>query len=182
MIVLTCLNSSPVMVYAGQELGERGMDSEGFSGTDGRTTIFDYWSLTTLQHGYYNRRKMKREERELLQDYSRLLSLANQEDALREGCFYDLMYVNPQLSERQFAFLRKYDRQLMLVIANFDECGRECPVVLPRHAFDYLQLPEGEYKAIDLLSANTRQLTLSPDTPVNVILPANGGIIYKMIT
>ena len=181
MLVLTCLNSSPVMVYAGQELGERGMDREGFSGTDGRTTIFDYWALSTLQHGYYNRRKMKREERELLQDYSKLLSLANQEDALREGCFYDLMYVNPQISDRQFAFLRKYDRQLMLIVANFDESVRECPVVLPRHAFDYLQLAEGEFKATDLLSGQSRQLALSPDIPVSITLPANGGVIFKIL-
>ena len=33
------------VIYCGQELGERGMDEEGFSGRDGRTMIFDYWSL-----------------------------------------------------------------------------------------------------------------------------------------
>ena len=35
---------NPFMLYSGQEFGEKGMDKEGFSGTDGRTTIFDYWS------------------------------------------------------------------------------------------------------------------------------------------
>ena len=34
------------MIYAGQELGEKAEDAEGFSGHDGRTTIFDYWSIT----------------------------------------------------------------------------------------------------------------------------------------
>ena len=41
MIVAATLGTNPVMVYAGQELGEKGMDAEGFSGMDGRTTIFD---------------------------------------------------------------------------------------------------------------------------------------------
>ena len=42
LVVSACMNTNPMMVYFGQELGERGMDCEGFSGQDGRTTIFDY--------------------------------------------------------------------------------------------------------------------------------------------
>jgi hypothetical protein len=37
------------MLYAGQEFGERGMDVEGFSRLDGRTSIYDYWSVDTLR-------------------------------------------------------------------------------------------------------------------------------------
>jgi len=29
MVVTACVNSNPVMIYAGQELSERGMDEEG---------------------------------------------------------------------------------------------------------------------------------------------------------
>ena len=43
---------NPFMLYSGQEFGEKGMDKEGFSGRDGRTTIFDYWSPETLAHAY----------------------------------------------------------------------------------------------------------------------------------
>ncbi|HEY6913943.1 MAG TPA: alpha-amylase family protein, partial [Paludibacter sp.] len=49
MIVAATLTQAPVMIYAGQELGELGMDNEGFSGMDGRTTIFDYWGVKSLQ-------------------------------------------------------------------------------------------------------------------------------------
>ena len=45
LIVSACMNTNPMMIYFGQEFGELGMDSEGFSGRDGRTTIFDYWSV-----------------------------------------------------------------------------------------------------------------------------------------
>ena len=41
LIVSTTIDTQPFMLYAGQELGERGMDKEGYSGVDGRTTIFD---------------------------------------------------------------------------------------------------------------------------------------------
>ena len=40
-IVSATTGTEPFMLYAGQELGERGMDKEGYSGVDGRTTIFD---------------------------------------------------------------------------------------------------------------------------------------------
>ena len=44
-----------MMIYFGQEFGEPGMDSEGFSGRDGRTTIFDYWSIAvSYTHLIYN--------------------------------------------------------------------------------------------------------------------------------
>ena len=49
MIVAATLTQGPVMVYCGQELGELGMDNEGFSGLDGRTTIFDYWGVKSIQ-------------------------------------------------------------------------------------------------------------------------------------
>ena len=38
------LRTNPFMLYSGQEFGEKGMDCEGFSGRDGRTSIFDYRS------------------------------------------------------------------------------------------------------------------------------------------
>ena len=49
LAVMALMGTNPLMIYAGQELGERGMDAEGFSGCDGRTTIFDYWSPETLR-------------------------------------------------------------------------------------------------------------------------------------
>ena len=51
-MVCAWLHSNPVMLYAGQEFGERGMDAEGFSGLDGRTTIFDYWAVKSVVEGY----------------------------------------------------------------------------------------------------------------------------------
>ena len=180
MMVSAWLHGSPVMVYAGQELGERGMDAEGFSGLDGRTTIFDYWCVDTLRRGYYDPRRLKKGERALRQAYAQILCMANEEDALREGAFYDLMYVNPLLSDRQYAFMRKYDRQLMLVVVNFSDEETDCEVALPRHLFEYWQLPESTLPAIDLLTGSKTVVTLQADNSVTVHLPALGGIALKM--
>lgn len=51
MIVSACMNTNPMMIYFGQELGESGMDSEGFSGRDGRTTISITGALTASAAG-----------------------------------------------------------------------------------------------------------------------------------
>lgn len=49
LVVSSMMGTNPFMVYAGQEIGETGMDAEGFSGSDGRTSIFDYWSVPSLR-------------------------------------------------------------------------------------------------------------------------------------
>lgn len=46
----------PVLVYNGQEVGEEGAGSEGFGGDDGRTTLFDYWSMPAMQGWVNNHR------------------------------------------------------------------------------------------------------------------------------
>lgn len=51
MCATALIDGNPVMTYFGQELGERGMDQEGFSGLDGRTTIFDYWAIESVESG-----------------------------------------------------------------------------------------------------------------------------------
>ena len=49
LVVSAMMGTSAFMVYAGQEIGEPAMEAEGFSGSDGRTTIFDYWSVASLR-------------------------------------------------------------------------------------------------------------------------------------
>ena len=72
---------NPFMLYSGQEFGEKGMDKEGFSGRDGRTTIFDYWSPSTLTHAYQDSadETLTPEQKYLAATYRQLLRLANEE-------------------------------------------------------------------------------------------------------
>lgn len=174
------MQQNPFMLYAGQEFGERGMDEEGFSGRDGRTTIFDYWAVGTLRRGYFDRRKMTREEMSLEAVYSLVLNIACTEKAVSDGCFYDLMYVNGHIGGSVYALIRKCGSELLLVAANFSGDATDCDVVIPRHAFEYLQMGEGLREAKDLLSGDKCVMELKADGGLKMDVPAYGGRVWKM--
>lgn len=185
VVVSALLYNNPFMLYAGQEFGERGMDKEGFSGLDGRTTIFDYWTVASLYNGYVNRRKLTSDEKRLEKAYSAILNIAKNEKAVSEGMFFDLMYVNPKSdifdSHRQYAFLRKADNEVLLVVVNFSDSDVTCGVNIPRHAFDYMQMAEKSVNATDLLTGDTVMLPLKADSAVELNIPAYGARIYKFL-
>ena len=126
MLVAACMNTNPVMIYFGQEVGERGMDAEGFSGRDGRTTIFDYWSVDSINRLYnkqLDKSRLSDDEQNLLQFYRTLLTLCHTERALSNGRFFDLMYANGHL-QRQYAFVRADGHEVLLCLANFSDVLR----------------------------------------------------------
>jgi glycosidase len=183
VIVAALMGNNPFMVYAGQEFGERGMDAEGFSGRDGRTTIFDYWCVDTIRRGYFDRRHLTQDEMHLQLKYQQVLHIANREAAVREGEFFDLMYVNPQTwkfnPRHEYAFLRKFEDEVLLVVANFGPDRVNTSVNIPAHAFDFLGLPEKEVRAIDLLTGEEMNIDLKKDGAVDIDLRPYTGRIYK---
>lgn len=182
-LMVSCLfQRNPLMIYFGQELGERGMDEEGFSGRDGRTTIFDYWSLDKVARAYYDTGELSSEERNLRNAYQKILCLARRERAISEGQVFDLMYVNQHIADKQFAFLRKYGMEVLLIVVNFADEAVECDINIPQHAFDFLKLSEGMVYTTDLLTYHPHQTTIHPGKPVTVQVPANGGRVYKWRT
>lgn len=188
MIVSACMNTNPVMIYFGQELGESGMDSEGFSGRDGRTTIFDYWSVSSIRRwrngGKFDNKLLSEEEKELRAFYTQLLNLCNSERAISEGSFFDLTYANLAgwtfNEHRQFAFLRKCENELLLVVVNFDNTPVRAAVNIPQHAFEFLGItPCAESEATELLTGNTEKLPLLPDKATPILLDSMSGKILK---
>ena len=183
MIISALLQQNPVMVYAGQEFGERGMDKEGFSGRDGRSTIFDYWTSEAIYKGFFNHKELTTDEKRLSLVYQGLLRFCNREKAVREGLTFDLMYVNNQSYQfnprKQFVFLRKADDEVLLVVANFDQKRVQINVTIPAHAYDFLGLPEREVEMTDLLSGFTKTVELKRDGQVALDVEANYGRIYK---
>ena len=165
LVVNALMQQNPFMLYFGQEWGERGMDAEGFSGRDGRTTIFDYWSLQPR----YNA---------LTQIYNKVLNIARSEKAVSEGLMFDVMYANQQYRQ-QYAFLRKADKETLFVVANFADVPVTMNITIPDHAFDYLDLLEKAYKAVDLLTDNQTSLVLMRDQQVSIALPPRGAVVYK---
>lgn len=189
-IVSACQNVSPVMIYFGQELGERGMDAEGFSGRDGRTTIFDYWSVDTIRRwrngGSFDGSMLTNEEKNLQAIYRRILNLCHTEGAIRQGAFFDLTYVNQggwRFNEhRQYVFLRKWGKEVLLCVVNFDPYPADVAVNIPLHAFEFLHMPELEQcRATDLLSGESTTLSFVSYRGSEVSVNGYSGKILKIV-
>ena len=190
LVVSSMLNTGPMMIYMGQELGEQGADAEGFSGQDGRTTIFDYWSLATLRRWlgpdrYADGTSLTPRERWLRGVYGTILNLCNSEPAISRGAFFDLMYVNyenPRFNpHRQYAFLRSAENVTLMIVANFSPDSCDIAVNIPAHAFETLGIPaETEVTATELLSGQTLHKTLSPDKPFDTYIPAWNAVVWKI--
>lgn len=178
-LAVSCLlNTNPFMFYAGQEWGEKGMDKEGFSGRDGRTTIFDYWTVDSLYRANYAPTTLSEAAVQLHQVYKNVIQIAVNEPAVRHGQMFDLMYVNPHLT-RQYAFMRHEGKETLLIVANFSDESHKVDVCIPSHAFDYLGILEKRVLAVDLLSHNRQWLRLFRDKAVSVELPEWGCRILK---
>ena len=177
LVVSALLQKNPLMIYAGQEYGERGMDKEGFSGHDGRTTIFDYWNIDTLTRAAG--RKLTKDEKALAERYNKVLNIACSEKAVIEGVSFDLMYVNGDY-HRQYAFLRKAGNEVLLVVVNFDDLPSTMDVTIPAHAFDYLKLKERKtVTGVDLLTGKEIKRQLYRDCYVSVDLEPLGAVVLK---
>lgn len=190
MVVAATISRGPVMIYFGQELGERAMDNEGFSGRDGRTTIFDYWTVNTIyrwrNEGKFDGRNLTPQEVELQKFYKTLLNLCSSEAAIREGDFYDLMYVNPKSDHfnphSHYAYLRRQDDEVLLCVVNFSDEDAELDVVIPAHVFELYSLKDQpQAVATELLSATQQTIRFCADQPARVKVPANNGVILKLI-
>jgi glycosidase len=184
MIIAATLHTNPVMIYSGQEFGEQGMDEEGFSGRDGRTSIFDYWSLECLRNRIYDPQLLTEEQKALHQSYSRLLTVAGREPAIGKGAFFDLMYANldnPHFNtHRQYAFLRKHEEEVILIAVNFARTEQTVRIIIPPEAFRHLHVPDN-HAAIqtDLFSGKQCISTLTAACPFQATLPGYSGKLLK---
>ena len=124
------LNTAPFMLYFGQEMGERGMQAEGFSSLDGRTSIFDWCRVPALS----------KPDKAVQERYRTALALAGTAP-FSEGKTFDLGYCqdgegfNP---DRHFAWLRSDGFSTWLVVANFGPASSGINIHIPAEAFQYL--------------------------------------------
>ena len=180
------LNTAPFMVYFGEEVGERGMDHEGFSGKDGRTTIFDWWSVGSvirlrkvISSGAYKSgdieelisNGMGREEAICFRRFTEAVRFASSDEAIRKGTTYDLCYCNYSSDgfnkDRHFAFLRDYEDHTILVAANFSSSDTRMKIFIPEHAFDWMDIPVTE--------------EMYPGKVIEVVVPAYDAVKIALI-
>ena len=173
---------NPLLLYFGQELGEQGMDTEGFSGRDGRTTIFDYWSLDKLQRleaGHYTTAQLTEEEARLLSDYQRLATCYT-DPIISSGTYYGLR-PEGEGKAQVLAFVRSTSEGLYLIVANFAPTTAEVSLPLSADFFSTLGLSEGRaYRATECLTGAVEFLCLTELAPLRFTLEPHALKVYRL--
>lgn len=188
LVVSSMISKGPFMIYYGQEMGINGHDNEGFAGDNNRTTIFDYWSYDVIRrwynHGKCSSVKLTAQEKWLRGVYTRVLTLCNKCEAIREGDFFDIMYVNlnnPGFDpHRQFAFIRYSEKEAYLFIANFNKDNTKISINIPKHAIEMCGLQEGVQTGKDLLWGDTYRYEVGPDCKVELQIGGYNALILPL--
>jgi hypothetical protein len=188
LVVSATMSTAPMMIYFGQELGERAIDAEGFSGRDGRTTIFDYWSVPTVRawynNGKCNTEKLTPEQCALRDKYKQILTLCNKEQAIAQGNFFDLMYVNFSNGmfdpHRHYAYLRYTADEILLIAVNFGTQSSYVAINIPQLALDMMGIDSATYEATELLSGIKESKHLHRAIPFTTSIDAKGAVMWKI--
>lgn len=191
MILAATFNTGPLMLYFGQEIGEKAIDTEGFSELDGRTTIFDYWCVNQYQKwvngGLVNSDLLNKDQKQLRAFYAMLNQLRIKSKAIYAGGFYDLMWLNNKNvdSDKIFAYLRYYLDEVLLVVLNFDLTRSfDIRLKISRDAINLTGLSElQEWTAIEITEKKL-SLKFDPKDAQNegiaIHLPVNSGLVFDL--
>jgi len=153
--ILYGLSRGAIMLYNGQEVGEPGEGVEGFGSNDGRTSIFDYWSMPELvkwvNNHKYDGGRLSKEQKQLRLAYTQIVKLVG-EPAFRDGVFTPLnpanrdnpnygRLPNEQPSGHWFYSFLRYDQQSgqrFVVAANLHPkiTFKDVHVLLPGSVFE----------------------------------------------
>ena len=186
MIVTATLNTGPVMIYFGQEVGEPAIGNQGFSDENGRTSIFDYCGVPEhqkwLNNGAFDGRQLTDDQKKLRGFYQTLLNAVNNNEALKSGSFYELMLANehqPGFDQLLYMYLRYTDAQQILVIVNFNRDYRKIQIKLPDDLLAKLNLT-GKKELTDMLSG-AKFSTDDIGQGVEVELQGTSGILLQIV-
>ena len=161
MVVSTLISESPVMVYFGQEVGERAAEWAGF-GSPSRTSIFDYIGVPSHQrwvnHKLYDGGQLSNSERALRDFYQRLLNLKV------NGAYIDLHQYNREhtvyYNDKVYSFARGNEEEQWVIVCNFSEHeSYGFDLQLPAYLLGSWFLNDGTYTLSDALY-HEKQTTL----------------------
>ena len=146
MAISLLMSTGPGMIFFGQELGEEAIGTTGFSGDDGRTSIFDYTTIPSISkwitHEMGGKQSLNDDQLKLRQAYMLLLNLSA-EDIFASGQFYDLMWANEHLADeirsKVYAFIRHLNNQVVMIVCSFNCDLAEVNIRIPLHAIKHLR-------------------------------------------
>ena len=183
MVVTATLSSGPVMIYNGQEVGEPGHGAQGFSGEDGRTSIFDYCGIPQHQKwmndGAFDGGKLNEDEKTLRQFYQVLLQVSTTNEAISAGNFYELLDANQAsvgFNDKVYAYLRYTTSQRVLILANFNRFETTLNVRLPNDVLSVFDL-DGKTVAFKDLLTGLSFNTANINDGLAIQIPSTGAVI-----
>ncbi|RFZ81118.1 alpha-amylase [Mucilaginibacter terrenus] len=184
LVVSATLSTGPLMIYAGQEVGEPAEGANGFSGDDGRTTIFDYWGMPELQK-WVNDDKfdgggLSENQKSLRAFYSKLLNTVKDNRVFAEGSFYELMIANerqPGFDTKLYIYLRYTSNQRVMIVANFNREDRQLDVQLPHDLLEQINI-SGHQVFTDMLTGATFT-TNNIFMGINVSITASSALLLN---
>ena len=176
MTVSATINTGPVMIYSGQEVGEPAKGATGFGGDDGKTTIYDYFHIPEHQKwmngGKFDGALLSSDQQKLRQFHQKLLNLCKRSEAINQGKFYDLMWANTNdfvfNRDKIYAYLRYTENQHLLFVVNFDRHqSHNTKVKIPEHAFGEMGLDTSTKLRIKEVLWNKIDIDFSGDQAIN---------------
>ncbi len=184
MIVSATLSKGPVMIYSGQEVGEPAVGECGFSGDDGRTTIFDYWGVPEHQkwvnNDSFDGGQLSASQQQLGEFYATLLNVTKNNEALSAGEFYELMVANegqPWFDTRVYVYLRYTAAQRVLAVVNFNRTDKDVLVQMPHDLINKFGL-SGEVVFTDLLHGS-KFSTQDIYAGIPLTVKSSGGLLLN---
>jgi glycosidase len=194
--VLYTISRGAVMLYHGQEVGEPAIGAEGFSGDNGRTSIFDYTSMPEFSKwvngGNYDGGRLAEEQLALREWYGRLIRAIHSR-AFSHGEFYGLNHANhgnPAFGRVAgetcsghwlYAFLRHDPNcgESFLVVANFHHQPlTDVTVEIPPHAWEFMGRAYGKrWKFTDRLDGDCSGVSVDGNLHLPTLAASNALVL-----
>ena len=184
MVLTASMHDGPLMIYFGQEFGEKAQEIEGFNQADDRTTMFDFYRVDTHQRwlngGKFDGGKLTADEKVIDSFYTDLLAWINSSEVIQHGKFFDLQYAQNSSypKDKVYSYLRYTQKGRNLIICNFDSINHDFTIEIPSLALDMMGVKSVKLK--------TFKNFVPPSAPAAVVdgnriqIPANSAIIITL--
>ncbi len=186
MVITAALHDGPLMVYMGQEFGEKANEIEGYNEADDRSSMFDFWRVETHQRwmngGKFDGGSLTSDEKKIDAFYQDLFKRVSSSAPITQGAFFDLQYAQNENypGKKVYSFLRYTDKERLLVICNFDaQQGQLINVVIPDLAKKMMGV-----KNVDLQIQHAYIPPVVSEKPTvkgnTVFIPSNSALFIKL--
>ena len=184
MVLTASMHDGPLMIYFGQEFGEKAQEIEGFNEADDRTTMFDFYRVDTHQRwlngGKFDGGKLTAAEKEIDSFYSELLAWINSSEVIQKGKFFDLQYAQNAAypKDKVYAYLRYTDKGRNLIICNFDSVSHDFNIEIPTLALDMMGIKSYSLKTFKSFAPPAAQASKVEGNRIQI--PSNSAIVISL--